>query len=257
MQETPGLFTHVELMSFICGTHRSSLLRSFVATLQQRSAASLWAVNNPTAATIVIKLHKTNHPPWCSDELGASSLETEAGLSAVRLKKSIFSLMHTQCALYPHTVGTFPTAWKNFPKSDSNSFHLAQTTQSQVIFSTFHLLRVFGSLAISAGGGQYGESTIIWLSLPFDWLLFLICDIQQRQWVKVESSLQGSVRVSSFLLSPKDQSFSQVIAAYCSIMSKMRPLSLSGSLDGFSPGFKGCQKDADGPTGMMGKEVFP
>lgn len=189
MQETPGLFTHVELMSFICGTHRSSLLRSFVAILQQHSAASLWAVNSPTAATIVIKLHKTNHPPWRGDELGASSLETEAGLSAEGLKKPRFSLMHTQCALYLHTVGTFPTAWKNFHKSDNNSFPIAQTTQSQVIFSPFHFLRVFGSLAISAGDGQYSENAILRLSLSFDWLLFLICNIQQRQWVKVESSL--------------------------------------------------------------------
>lgn len=74
--------------------------------------------------------------------------------------------------------------------------------------------------------------------------------------MKVDSFLQVSVRVPSFHLSPKDQFFSQVITAYCSIMSKMRPLSLCQAyLMGSAHGFKGCQKDADSPMGMMSKEV--
>lgn len=120
-------------------------------------------MNSPTAATVVIKLHKANHPPWWGDELGRSSLETEAALQAVGLTKPRFLLIRTRFALYAHTIGIFPTAWKNFPKSDSNSFHLAQTTRSHVIFSPFHLLHVFGSLAVSAGDG-HGESALLWLS---------------------------------------------------------------------------------------------
>ena len=130
--------------------------------------------------------------------------------------KPSFLWIHILHTLFLHTTVTpaFSTTLKNFPKCNSNLSHLAQTTHSHDIFSPFHFLFTFGSLASSAGDGQYCENFKLWLSWLLHWLLLLTCYMQQRQQVKLEPSLQGSVRVSSFLLPPRYR-FAQVIVAYC------------------------------------------
>lgn len=166
-----------------------------------------------------------------------------------------FLLIHTRHALCPHIMGTFPTARKNFPKSDSNSFHLAQTTQSHVNFSPFHLLHVFGNLAILAGDGQYGESAMLWLSLSFD-CYFLFVTFNRGS----ECSSSPPFRVLSRGPLPPDPKISTIFPSNNSLLfhyvHNETIIPRSGFLGGFSPGFKGCKKDADGPTSMMGKEVF-